>query len=334
VPFEALQALGEAWPRDAEARLAGVPARLVLHARYDEATLALGRLLVDGDASTRPAEPSPAWRPGPRSPATRASSGRGPPRRRPPREADVLYAELASQQATAAVLGNRAVARLRQGPPPPGIGPSAPGGCGRAGSVDLPFDLAALLVEGDAEAAAFWLEGAVRRAGGCQGRLLLSWALARGSRAERRRAWRAAAARSGPPDRCARPDLSRRLERVVPSEHGVLVDPARAADAEASRAHAARGERLLASGDRQGALSELARAALLDYASSRTSSSGGSAAPGREREGPRRAAHGPLVPGRPRPAPRGRGVAALDGARRGGPPGPRRAVRAPAMMAS
>jgi len=54
----------------------------------------------------------------------------------------------------------------------------------------------------------------------------------------------------------------------MPGELGLVLDPARAADAEASRAHAARGEALLASSDREGAVSELARAALLDpYAS-------------------------------------------------------------------
>jgi tetratricopeptide (TPR) repeat protein len=61
-----------------------------------------------------------------------------------------------------------------------------------------------------------------------------------------------------------KPDLSRRLERVLPSEPGLLLDAARSADAEASRAHAAKGESLLASGDRERAISELARAALLD----------------------------------------------------------------------
>jgi tetratricopeptide (TPR) repeat protein len=51
---------------------------------------------------------------------------------------------------------------------------------------------------------------------------------------------------------------------VLPSEQGLLLDPGRSADAEASRAHAAKGESLLAAGDREGAISELARAALLD----------------------------------------------------------------------
>jgi tetratricopeptide (TPR) repeat protein len=133
--------------------------------------------------------------------------------------------------------------------------------------VDLPFNLGwALLVEGEAEASAFWLEGAVRRdPGDAQGRLLLSWALSRSGRAEEaEEQWRAAAALVPALEPMRKPDLSRRLERVQPSEPGLLLDPARSADAEASRAHAAKGEALLASGDREGAISELARAALLD----------------------------------------------------------------------
>jgi Flp pilus assembly protein TadD len=133
--------------------------------------------------------------------------------------------------------------------------------------VELPFDLGwALLVEGESDAAAFWLKGAVRRdPGDAQGRLLLSWALSRSGRTEEAdEQWRAAAALVPALEPMRKPDLLRRLERVLPSEPGLILDPARASDAEASRAHAAKGESLLASNDREGAISELARAALLD----------------------------------------------------------------------
>ncbi len=178
-------------------------------------------------------------------------------------------------------------------------------------SVDLPFDLGwALLVEGDPEAAAFWLRGAVRRdPGDAQGRLLLSWALSASGRAEEaEEQWRAAAALVPTLEPMRKPDLSRRLERVLPSEQGLLLDPARSGDAEASRAHAARGESLLASADREGAVSELARAALLDPYATRPHLLLGRAhrLAGREREGARRAAHGPVVPGRSRAASRDR----------------------------
>jgi tetratricopeptide (TPR) repeat protein len=184
------------------------------------------------------------------------------------READVRFAELVSQHASAAALGNRAVARLRQGPD--ALGASAllrQAVEAEPASVDLPFDLGwALFVEGEAEAAAFWLKGAVRRdPGDAQGRLVLSWALsASGGAEEAEEQWRAAAALVPALEPMRKPDVSRRLERVLPSERGLILDPARSADAETSRSHAARGEALLASGDREGAISEFARAALLD----------------------------------------------------------------------
>ena len=184
------------------------------------------------------------------------------------READVLFAELVSQQASAAALGNRAVARLRQGPVASGASALLRQAVeAEPASVDLPFDLGwALLVEGEPEAAAFWLKGAVRRdPGDAQGRLLLSWALSSSGRAEEaEEQWRAAAALVPALEPLRKPDLSRRLERVLPSEQGLILDPARSADAEASRRHAAKGEALLVSGDREGGVSELARAALLD----------------------------------------------------------------------
>jgi hypothetical protein len=139
-------------------------------------------------------------------------------------------------------------------------------------SVDLPFNLGwALLVEGEPEAAAFWLRGAVRREpGDADGRLLLSWALLESGREEEaEEQWRAAAALVPALEPLRRPDLTRRLERVMPSEQGLLLDPSRSADAEASRAHAARGEALLAAGDRAAAVAELARASLLDLYATR-----------------------------------------------------------------
>ena len=269
VPFEALQALGEGLAaRDAQARIAGVRRALALHPGYDEAALALARLLVDAgrfdearQATARVGAGSPFAREARfLEGVTLLGTGRF-------READVLYADLVAQRPTAAALGNRGAARLRQG--------SASGASAllrqaveaEPASVDLPFNLGwALLVEGQAEAAAFWLRGAVRRdPGDGQGRLLLSWALSAASRPEEaEEQWRAAAAVVPTLEPMRKPDLSRRLERVLPSEEGLLLDPARSADAEASRAHADRGEALLASGDREAARSELARAALLD----------------------------------------------------------------------
>ena len=184
------------------------------------------------------------------------------------READVLFAELAQERPTAAALANRAIARLRSGAGVNGASTLLRQAVeAEPASVDLPFDLGwALLAEGDAAAAAFWLKGAVRRdPGDAQGRLLLSWALAGSGRAaEAEEQWRAAAALTPALAALRSPDLARPLERAFASEHGLLLDPERRSDGEQARAHAARGEALLEARDVAGAVAELARAALLD----------------------------------------------------------------------
>ena len=273
VPFEALRALGEGLAaHGTAARVAGLRRAVALHPAYDDAVLALGRLLVDAGRFEEAREV--VGRLGVDSPFARdarfldgvALLGLGRSR-----EADVLYAALGTERATAGALGNRGVARLRAGPAGGASALLRQAVEAAPASVDLPFNLGwALLVEGEPDAAAFWLRGAVRRdPGDAEGRLLLSWALLASGRAEEaEEQWRAAAALTPSLGPLRRPDLSRRLERVMPGELGLVLDPARAADAEASRAHAARGEALLASSDREGAVSELARAALLDpYAS-------------------------------------------------------------------
>jgi tetratricopeptide (TPR) repeat protein len=275
VSFEALRALGEGLAgRDTASRVAGVRRALALHPAYDEAGLALSRLLVDAgsfDEARQAAARVPTGSPFARD--ARFLDGVALLGLGRDREADVLFAELVSQQASAAALGNRAVARLRQGPAASGASALLRQAVEAApASADLPFDLGwALFVEGEAEAAAFWLKGAVRRdPGDAQGRLLLSWALSESGRAEEaEEQWRSAAALVPALEPMRKPDPSRRLERVLPSEQGLLLDPARSADAEASRTHAAKGEALLASGDREASISELARAALLDPYSTR-----------------------------------------------------------------
>jgi tetratricopeptide (TPR) repeat protein len=269
VPFEALRALGEGLAgRDAAARLAGARRALLLHPGYEEATLVEARLLVEAGSFEAAREVVARVR----SDSTFTREARfldgvallGLGRYR---EADVLYAALGAGETTAAALGNRAVARLRDSPVNGASTLLRQAVEAEPASVDLLFNLGwALFVEGDAEAAGFWLEGAVRRdPGDAQGRLLLSWALAASGRAEEaEEQWRAAAALVPALGPMRKPDLSRRLERVLPSEEGLILDPARSADAEASRARVARGESLLAAGDRDGAISELARAALLD----------------------------------------------------------------------
>lgn len=268
VPFEALRALGEGMAaRGAAAQAAGARRALASHPGYEEARLVLAGLLADASDYRGALETLASISPGSAfSRDARFLEGAALLGLTRYREADVLYAELARGQESAAVLGNRAVARLR-------------GGGGGASvllrqalevepaSVDLPFNLGwALLVEGDPKASSFWLRGAVRRdPADAQGRLLLSWALeqaGRGGDAEEQ--WRAAVALTPSLERQRAPDPARRLERVFASEHGLLLDPDREGDAEAARAHALRGEALIGAGELDQALTELSRAALLD----------------------------------------------------------------------
>jgi Flp pilus assembly protein TadD len=237
VPFAALRALGEGLAgRDPESRIQGVRRALALHPGYLEAALALARLLHDngrfaeardvlGGLGQEPTfERERLFLDG----ACLLGLGR-------PAEADILYAKLAAAEPTASVLANRAIARLRR--------PDAAGGASTLlrqalekapFASELPFALGwAHFVEGDAEAAVFWLRDAVRYApGDARARLALSWALRGTSQAdEADEQWRAAAAldSSLEPQRLA--DPKRRLERILPSETALTVDTERRADA-------------------------------------------------------------------------------------------------------
>lgn len=266
---DALRVMGEGLAaREPNARIAALRRAIALAPASEEAALVLGRLLVDTSAFEDAR--GVLARVGPGSPLSRDArflEGVALLGLNRNREADVLYAELAQERATAAALANRALARLRL----------ASGANGAStllrqahdmepAALDLPFDLGlALLVEGDAPAAAFWLKGAVRRdPTDAQGRLLLSWALQMAGRAsEAEEQWRAASAVNSALGALRAPDLSRRLERIALSERGLLVDPERRSDAEEARSHAGRAEALLP-GDPPGAIAALTRAVLLD----------------------------------------------------------------------
>jgi tetratricopeptide (TPR) repeat protein len=235
-PFAALRALGEGLAaRDPESRIQGVRRALALHPGYPEAALALARLLHDAARFDE-------------ARAVLAGPGAEPVFERERRfldgacllglgrhaEADVLYAALAASEPTASVLANRAIARLRR--------PDAAGGAStllrqaldRAPfASELPFGLGwAHFVEGDAEAAVFWLRDAVRYAAGdARARLALSWALrAQGRTDEADEQWRAAKALDASLESQRLADAKRRLERILPSEGALLLDPERRAD--------------------------------------------------------------------------------------------------------
>jgi Flp pilus assembly protein TadD len=236
VPFAALRALGEGLvARDPESRIQGVRRALALHPGYPEAALALARLLHD---ASRFAE------------ARAVLGGLGP---EPPfererlfldgacllglgrhAEADVLYAGLAASEPTASVLANRAVARLRAAAGRNGASTLLRQALDKAPfAAELPFGLGwAHFVEGDSEAAVFWLRDAVRYApGDARARLALSWALRGTAHAdEAEEQWQAAKAVDPALESQRLPDPMRRLERALPSETALLLDAERKAD--------------------------------------------------------------------------------------------------------
>jgi tetratricopeptide (TPR) repeat protein len=149
-------------------------------------------------------------------------------------EADVLYAGLAASEPTASVLANRAVARLRAAAGRNGASTLLRQALDKAPfAAELPFGLGwAHFVEGDSEAAVFWLRDAVRYApGDARARLALSWALRGTAHAdEADEQWRAAQALDPELESQRPPDATRRLERILPSETALLLDAERKAD--------------------------------------------------------------------------------------------------------
>lgn len=270
VPFEAVRALGDGLvAREPAARAAALRRALALHPGFEEAGLVLARQLVDAGEFEeafrilrRVGAPSPFAR-NARFLEGVALLGVGRYR-----EAAALYAALAGDAPTPAACSNRAVALLRLGSTNPRASAVLREAVELApASADLAFNLGwALLVEGDTEAAQFWLRGALRREGqDAHARLVLSWALRRVGRAEEAEAqWQAASAGNASLGPLREPDLSRRFERILASERALVVDPEGRSEAEQAATHASRGEKLLNRGDAAGAVSELSRAALLD----------------------------------------------------------------------
>lgn len=234
--FAALRALGEALAaRDPDARVQGLRRALELRPAYPEATLALARVLydrgrfVEARAALAGLGPEPVLERERQflDGACQLALGRHA-------DADVVFARLAAGERTAAALANRAAARLRR--------KDAAGGASTLlrqalelspFAAELPFGLGfAHLVEGDAEAAAFWLRDAVRYApSDARARLVLSWALRGTAHAdEADEQWHAAVALDPALESQRVADPNRRFELVLPSETALLVDPERKAD--------------------------------------------------------------------------------------------------------
>jgi tetratricopeptide (TPR) repeat protein len=185
------------------------------------------------------------------------------------REAAGLYAGLAGEEPTAAVLNNHAVALLRAGT---GAGVQPSDELRRAvemapGHWELPFNLGwALLAEGDAEAATFWLRGVVQQQPKeLQPRVALAWALRRsGHGDEADEEWKQVLAKAPSFEALQAPDLGRRFERLLSSERLIAPDPEDRSDAELGAVHLGRAAKLEEGGDQEAALRELMQAVYLD----------------------------------------------------------------------
>jgi len=276
VSFEAAKKHAEGLgARGPAARIRTVRRALTLAPAFHPARLSLGRLLLDQREFSAayetlrriPAE-APIWR------SARFLQGIALLEVGRYREAASLYAELAAGQATSAVLNNQALAMLRDGD----RGTRAADVLRQAvamspDSLDVAFNLGwALIVEGEPDAAGGVLRDLAARAPlDRHARLLLAWALGLAGRtAEQDEEWKAVAALAPGFETQTRPDLTRRFERIRPSERPFEAEKDTRTPAELAATLLGRAQRLHESGDTEGALKEAARSAYLDPYNRRT----------------------------------------------------------------
>ncbi len=268
--FEALEAFGKALT----SRKPIVQARLLRQAlvaapQFHEGRLALGRVQVEGSEFSA-ALSTLARVPASASVARPARFLQGIAQLEIGRyaEASAMYANLAAEQPTAAVLNNQALAVLRDAERSQRASDILRRALERAPeSADIAFNLGwALLLEGDAGAAEYFLRGLVRR-DPLEGhaRVVLAWALKKAGRAEdAAREWKGVLALAPNYAPLDTPDFGRRFERILPSERLPPDDRADRTDAEVAAGLVGRGERRLAGNDADGALRDLGQAAYLD----------------------------------------------------------------------
>jgi len=270
IPPAAFKAYGQGLTaRKFTARVQLLRRSLALAPGHDDARLALGRILLEQRELS--AADAVLGRVKPGSPLSRVARflqavarleiGRY-------REAANAFASLDAERRGAAVQNNQALALLRLGPLEPRASELLRSAVeAEPGSPDLIFNLGfALLSEGDADGAVYWLRDAVRRdALDARARVALSWALKKaGRRAEAAEEWKGVTALAPNYDAIAAPDLTRRFERVLPSERLLAADRAGRSASEVAVMLVGRGERRLRAGDLDGALRELTRAVYLD----------------------------------------------------------------------
>lgn len=271
VPFEALKAYAQGLSAPLAApRVQLLRRALSLAPSFDHARVALGRSQVESrefaaayETLSRVEPASPLGRP------ARFVQGVALLALGRYRDASQLYAGLAADDPTPAMLNNHALALLRLGG---SSGIKASQVLRKAVEMapevrELPFNLGwALFSEGDAEAAVFWTKGVLREdPRDTHARVILTWALrASGHGAEADQEWKGLTALAPSYEALATPDLSRRFERVLPSERLIVLDPGVRTDAELAASHLGAADRLEGGGDLDGALRELTQAALLD----------------------------------------------------------------------
>jgi tetratricopeptide (TPR) repeat protein len=276
VSFEAVKTHAEGLgARGPASRIRTVRRALTLAPGFHPARLSLGRLLLDQrefsaayETLGRIPADAPVWR------TARFLQGVALLEVGRYREAASLYAALAAAQATSAVLNNQALAMLRDGD----RGTRAADVLRQAAamspdSLDTAFNLGwSLIVEGEPAAAAGVLRDLAARAPlDRHARLLLAWALGLAGRAaEQDEEWKAVAALAPGFETQTRPDLTRRFERIRPSERPFEAEKDTRTPAELAASLLGRAQRLHETGDTEGALKEAARSAYLDPYNRRT----------------------------------------------------------------
>ncbi len=127
-------------------------------------------------------------------------------------------------------------------------------------------------MEGEPDAAAFVLRDLATRAPlDRHARLLLAWALGLAGRTEEQdEEWKAVAALAPGFETQTRPDLTRRFERIRPSERPFEAEKDTRTRTELAASLLARAQRLHDSGDAEGAMKEATRSAYLDPGNRRT----------------------------------------------------------------
>jgi tetratricopeptide (TPR) repeat protein len=270
ISFEALKTYAQGLAAtDAPSQRKLLTRALSLHSRFDAARLALGRLQMESrefsaaqDTLSRIPADSLLHRQG------RFLRGIALVELGRYRDAAASFAGLAAEEETPAVLNNQAIAMLRSGAKPPAASSLLRRAADRdPSSADIEFNLGwVLLNEGDPDAAAFWLRGVVRdEPRDSHAQLVLTWALRKAGRTEEAdREWKTLAALVPSYESLVTLDLTRRFERILPTERALQLDRESRNDAQKAASLVAEAERLVGAGDIEAAIRELTRAIYLD----------------------------------------------------------------------